>query len=66
MGGQPIGETAAGAVPDIGQQVTLEHGLRGRLVYRVVDVVHQYTDTRARRVDLFQPAPVLVDLEEQR
>jgi hypothetical protein len=61
--GLPIGETAAGAVPDIGQQVTLEHGIHGRLRFTVVAVNHQYTDTKARRADLFLPAPVLVDLE---
>ena len=61
--GQPIGEASAGTVPDIGQQVTLEPGIRGRTRYGVVAVNHQYTDTRARRVDLFLPAPVLVDLE---
>lgn len=63
--GQDVGETKSGAVPEVGQQVTLEHGLRGRRRYRVVDVNHQYTDSGIRRVDVFAPAPILVDLEEE-
>lgn len=62
LDGQLLGETKTGAVPDIGQRVTLEHGLRGRQIYRVVSVNHQYTDSQLRRVDQFVPAPIIVDV----
>lgn len=66
LDGQPLGETKAGAVPQPGDRVTLEHGLRGRRRYRVARVDHQYTDTGVRRAEVFMPAPILVDLEEER
>lgn len=62
--GKHLGEARGGAVPTAGQAVTIEHGLRGRMRFRVVDVNYQYTDSGARRVETFIPAPVIVDLEE--
>lgn len=61
--GRLIAETAAAVVPSVGDAVTLD-GVRGRRRYRVTDVNHQYTDTRARTADSFIPAPVIVDIED--
>lgn len=62
LDGRELGETKTGAVPNEGQAVVLEHTLRGRRRYRVVDVEHQYTERGAQRVERFIPAPVIVHL----
>ncbi|MFI1194104.1 hypothetical protein ACH4T9_12715 [Micromonospora sp. NPDC020750] len=64
--GNDAGEARCGAVPAVGAAVTIEHGLRGRIRARVVDVNHQFTDSGIRRVDRYNAAPVIVDLEEER
>jgi hypothetical protein len=62
LDGSHVGETRCGAVPVEGQVVTIEHGMRGRLRTRVVGVNHQFTDSGTRRVEMFVPAPIIVDL----
>lgn len=64
--GALVGETKAGAVPAVGDEVTIEHGIRGRIGGRVTRVNHQYTDSGARRADMYVPAPVVIDLKEER
>ncbi|MFB6392656.1 hypothetical protein [Polymorphospora lycopeni] len=66
LDGQPVGETRTGAVPARGDIVTVEDNLRGRLRGTVVRVNHQFTDSGARRVDVFVPAAIIVDLETVR
>lgn len=61
--GADLGETRSGAVPAVGERVSIEHGLYGRLRFRVVDVEHQYTDSGTRRIATFMPAPVIVRLQ---
>lgn len=63
--GNHVGETRCGVVPAVGARVTIEHSLRGRITGRVVDVNHHFTDSGARRVELFAQAPVVVDVEEE-
>lgn len=64
-GGPPVdlAQTTVGVIPAEGQIVALDSALHGRRRYRVVEVTHQYTDTGVRQVDVYTPAPVLVDLE---
>ncbi|MFG1872052.1 hypothetical protein [Micromonospora arborensis] len=62
LDGRELGETKTGAVPNEGQAVVLEHTLRGRRRYRVVDVEHQYTEVGSRRAEKFLAAPVVVHL----
>lgn len=62
--GSQVGEARGGAVPAVGEMVTIEHGLRGRIRGRVTAVNHQFTDTGIRRIDSYAPAPIIVDLEE--
>lgn len=63
LDGRELGEAKSGAVPSEGQAVVLEHRLRGRRRYRVVDIEHQYTEVGARRTERFLPAPVVVHLK---
>lgn len=66
LNGADLADTSTGAVPHVGDAVDIEHAIDGQRRYRVTQVIHRYTETSVRRVGAVVPAPIIVELAEDK